>query len=1134
MSDLKLIYKLSNSPAVLLLGQNYYYEDPNLILADILKKYKLPKSSTYDALFELSAQKEAICEYIAKLSQQLPITTDMEYLSGIRWSAVYTSSVDSFIEKIFETEWRTTIPILTGDENYTDLRNPNKLHISYLYGKAAQIDSNKRPPFNKLEKIKRSTIARKLLAKLGTIITTTGVLVIDGFMPNDWLSTQMLYEYISLLGNEQVFLFSATENLRNDELIVELIKENKLWLSEYSLADFLRINGVISISNATDEFTTNTNNKWIRLGEKRINIPIEIWNAVIRSASVLDENTLVSAPILSKERLKESFRNFLADSSAQPVWSGYAHKFAFERTIYKDLKEKVLQKLRHNTRYEPIILHGQAVSGKTVLLGQLVYQLFLDGYPILYIDRNRKSPDYDDINDFCEWLESKSNTVTTLVVWDGMQAIDNYHKLVRAMQSRGRKVVVVGSAYKENARITKPKSNYIEMSVDLDTTELKALSQLLGNHFGQEVSYKITNLKYSNNPIEKSFDAKNLLALLYRHINTVAPTRQIAEQGIYSEARFVMNSFFDYYLVESKIQENPSMSDWQEQLIKANLVTREEIESKAYQVEQEKYSLPELLIYTVMAVARLGNLGIPLDILIRLFGTQIFRSSLMKAIDKHDLLKWHQDELGNITLSARNEVEAQIILNKNGIDILKQIELYDKLLQSIKIQDTEKNDIELDFVIDLLRSIGSNGTYKIQPNFYYKIATILAKLRENNLRHARLMLQEASLLREIVVYKLKNEAWDLPEGETEIALLNRAESIVQESLDIAKKQIQVFLRVELATIFGYKIKFVNEDKKNDYYEAVKQTVYSTRLQNPDTYHAFDIAVRATENALDSLTKEAKFEARVYFLDLFENAELEGIRDDESELYYANQQKVYNLLGETDLSDTAFKQLCKTGSKAGYYLKAFNKLPVDVTKNPLRQLLTRDNKKNIQDAFNYLEGNRNEIGSDLRCLNLYFKLWWLLNNHKPLFYKADDLLLFDKQQWVFCEKLVNQLISLNGQNEIPANLLFIKGVCEFHLESFTQSKDTFRTLSNKTDYMDTRRVKTWYFASEQQKIKEYSGTVKTDLNVRINQKGQLYCEALRLNINFQLTDFGKSKLSTGEKINFRIAFNFRGLFAQPIK
>ena len=64
-----------------------------------------------------------------------------------------------------------------------------------------------------------------------------------------------------------------------------------------------------------------------------------------------------------------------------------------------------------------------------------------------------------------------------------------------------------------------------------------------------------------------------------------------------------------------------------------------------------------------MSVARLGNLTIPIDIIIRLLGTEIFLSNLMKEIDKQDLLRWHKDDLGNITVCARNEVEAEIILN---------------------------------------------------------------------------------------------------------------------------------------------------------------------------------------------------------------------------------------------------------------------------------------------------------------------------------------------------------------------------------------------------------------------------------------------------------------------------------------
>ena len=1129
MSNLErlLASKLSSSPSVLLLGQNYHVEYPNVVLADTIKNYKLEESNSYDILFNLNSRKDDICAFIAKSSSELPITNDIQRISSVLWSSVYTSAIDSFVEKIFETGWRTTNSILTDRENYSDLRNPNKLHISYLYGKASQIDSEKLPPFTRFEKSKRDKVADNLLNKLPTIMTTTGVLVIEGFSLYDWLSTETLYNHISSLGTNQTFLFSVTDDLHNDDFIKELIKENKLWVSDQSLADYLRKNNLVF--DRADDSNSNSSNKWIRLGDKRLNIPLDRWNNVVRSATVLDENTLVSAPILSKDRLREEFRNFLADSSSQPVWSGYAHEFIFERKIYNDLKDKVTQKLLHNKRDEPIIIHGQAVSGKTVLLGKLAYELFLTGTPILYIDRNRRQLDYDDINDFCEWIESKSSTSALLVIWDGLHPIDSYHKLVRAMQSRGRKVVVLGSCYTQ--KINKHKSNYIEISVNLDETEINGLVSLLKKHFGEDVGNKIKNLRYSKRTTEQS-DAKHLLALLYRHINNVAPTRQMAEIGVYSEAKLAMQNFFAQYILENSTQENPSISDWQQKLIDVKLVTREEIEKRDYEIGDEKYNLPEQLIYTIMSVARLGNLTIPIDIIMRLLGKEIFFSNLMKEIDKQDLLRWHKDDLGNITVCARNEVEAEIILKKNGIDEAKQIDIYSNLLRHIN----EKNDHELDFATVLLFKIGPNGDYKIGQHHYYKIAMILAYLRENYLSHPRLMLQEAYLLREIVVFKTKNPDFKLPLEETEISILDKAEAIVQEALSIPRSQSQVFLRVELATIYGYKIKYVEKNKRKEYYELVKKTVYTARLQNPDTYHALDIAVRATENVLDNLTDPDKLEARVYFLDLFEAAELEGIRVEESERYYSNQQKVYSILGESALSEEAFQQLCASGSKSGYYLRALDKLSNNPTQpSLLRQPLTNANEKNIQSAYNYLDDNYKEIFSNQRCLNLYFKLWWLLNNKRPLFYQEKDILIFDNKQWSECTKLVHSIIALNEPLEIPAPLLFIKGLCEFHTNSSkSQYENTFKELSVKTDYADTRRIKTWYFACEQQKIKEYSGVIDKDLNIRTNQKGQVYCEELRLHINFQLSDFGKSKLSAGDKINFMIAFNYRGILAQPIK
>ncbi|MFF1595349.1 hypothetical protein ACFVY0_46100 [Streptomyces sp. NPDC058286] len=56
-------------------------------------------------------------------------------------------------------------------------------------------------------------------------------------------------------------------------------------------------------------------------------------------------------------------------------------------------------------------------------------------------------PSFEAIDSFCEWA-AKVSIPTTLLVWDGMLDPDEYFRLAKYLDSRGRRAVLVGSCYR--------------------------------------------------------------------------------------------------------------------------------------------------------------------------------------------------------------------------------------------------------------------------------------------------------------------------------------------------------------------------------------------------------------------------------------------------------------------------------------------------------------------------------------------------------------------------------------------------------------------------------------------------------------------------------------------------------------
>ena len=276
---------LNNSPIVLLLGQSYYHANPYLIVNETLKKYS-PNSDidSYDSLFSIPEKnKENALGYMNALSEQMPLTNDLSVLGNVAWSCVYTSAIDSFLQNVFENKGRTTRSIYSS-RSFDDTRNRTNLAIAYLFGKVSQTESDKIVPLTKIGKNIKKRSADDLLKKLPEILTTEGILLIDGFTEKDWLTTEQLIQVADSLGTKQLFMFSASEALIADENIAYLKEKGNLWTTSMPLAQFLRENDV-STSSFDQSIETEDTNRWILIGdEKRAQIPLNIWNSTIKTA----------------------------------------------------------------------------------------------------------------------------------------------------------------------------------------------------------------------------------------------------------------------------------------------------------------------------------------------------------------------------------------------------------------------------------------------------------------------------------------------------------------------------------------------------------------------------------------------------------------------------------------------------------------------------------------------------------------------------------------------------------------------------------------------------------------------------------------------------------------------------------
>ncbi|GAA4905902.1 hypothetical protein [Mucilaginibacter defluvii] len=1126
-----VIKRIEEGPAVLFVGQAYLQKDTGLdvFLSKTIKKYSSSNPnlslSDYNSLMPLNLSKdyESVSSWMSNLCKSISVPEWLYKVAEIPWSAVYTTAFDTVIERAFINDWRTVQPITDEKFRVPDPRNKQTLHLTYLLGSISETDISKRPPFNKLELTRRKNAFNPLLQKLPQIITPKGILVIEAYKLTDQLSIEELYPVISGLGNGQVLLCSSTKEIIENEFIAELIKNNKVVAVKETLSELIgnwEANGRLNF--VTSEATTSYG-RWVTINEKKIKLPQELVSRISKSATVIEDSYFYSKVENSEDDRYFDFRRFLSSTNSSPFWAGYPQGFAFKRTSYTVLKGMVIKSLKGGEYKEiPFILYGQSSSGKTTSLGLLAYELYIELHcPVLFIEKRYQKVDDLDIDYFCKWAEDH-NAKFTVVIWDGMLEPDNYFRFLKRLNTRGRKVILVGSSY-ASGKINPQANNYVESPIALSADEKQDFITFLS---------KINPLIATNIASVKD---QNLLAMLYRYL---PESRFAIKQGLKNEF-----DFFSDFLSNNDVEENSKNKEsFYSNLKQSGIIDDTSLaELNESDTDADDVSLADQLIFSIMVPGKYG-LNVPFELLLSTIGYKTFSSDLFYALNEVKLIEWYEDNQGDFLLGPRTALEAKILtsfLGGKSEEITYIIRLLRNISSSDFISYGPETNPEIQFAVELLSKIGPNS----QENFYeflYQLTDELRYLRENDFAyHPRLILKEASFLREIV-----KQNFELPEPV--ITILDRAENIVSDALyqlrDYKERTINTYLRVELAAILGTKIKQFLRSGNNrqaiETYDLLKETFNYAFASNPENYQALDVFAWATEDLLkaDILDEVATINAQTYLSTLFELVEVEGVSDQNIEDFYRRKLSFYELVGNQKIADETFNFLRVSGYASGFYLRA-KALLNDVSSVGVGSISDKDASKYSEAAL-YLKSHLLDIKGDGKCLFLLLKCWWISKAKKNFFADEKQVLKFTIEDWDFCSLLVNALLT---QDEIyqSATIYYIKGVIEFHQGLIKDSLKTFKILDAETNfslYGRRRLAKTFLSSNPDGSPKEYSGRISRSVSYAQGQKrGDIYIYEIQAYVPFLLPDFSKNYFQEGEKISrLYIAFNFRGPIAIPAK
>ena len=1119
-------------PLVLILGQDASGEsqNDNSVLASALDRLGRNGRlrSGWSALLGAEAVPGEFYDWLAERFARRVHPRALEVLSELPWSAVFTSSLDPTLMDLFRGPAREPAVVLTGEEIPPAVRSKARPPLYYLFSRAGEHDPQALPPRSRSE-LNRRRIghAVPLLRRVTDTATVLGLIVVEGFSSGD--DCFRLDDLLGIIGNaapNQVLWFGGRPPLRNgleiefdeavesDRILVEprrlgtLVAElrERDRLSPYAPPD-QEDAGTISLDNGRFLETTP---------EQRLRI-----EAV---ASIVDDSWTAFLPPLGKDTEYTVFRRFHGNlQGPRLLVEGVRRGFAIQRDFEHDLWRQIASTLAdHSSTDMPIVLEGQSGSGKSVALARAVARARDDEkLPVLYsIDR---VPASHDVVEFCEAAE-RAGAKVTLIVCDANRDLDPYHDLLTGLRSRGRRVVVVGSRYRSDASTSDLSSNGVEATVFMSKHEEDELANLVEHYVGP-----------SDRAMERP---EHILAFLYQLLPASRPR---IGAGLSAEARSTERGLRSAGRQTEKVR---PITLLHQRMIEAGVVSgyRPLLQECGAESPAEEGDAAELVIDYVMIAGSL-NCPVPINLVIRAVTGRrpdLDVSSIGHLFRNLDLFRWRKsvDRDGEeVYVAPRLTLEAELLCKHRFGGAESEAYRLLGLIQAVRGGAHDSGEVEIRFLLDLLRQVGPEGLRgRRYVHSYVAIARALTELRERyGVVDARLILQEAAFRRSAVRYR------GLDHG-LRLSLLEEARDVDQYALDgiadgtvYATRRTKDSLLVERAAIYGFLARNLAEgDGKADEvwaaYRAARRAVHVAGSATDD-YYPYDVGLWTPSDLIEcaglSETRRAELACDIY--STLDQVDVKTLSPKQRERYHSRRIIVGNRLRDQRLTDDAYAELETAGSTAGYYLRARDYVR-DLDRESTA-VVDGEAQAAAHRAAAFLSERFGKVKNDYRCLLLLLECRWIVEVGRwPLRGERQPLPVGDHTRREFLD-IIQVLNHASGgaARHVPR---YLEAVLTWLADEAT-ALEMFRGLAQDTDHEFAGRVVRRHMITDTSGAPcRFGGRVE-------RQRGDghwvVRVDGLDRAVNLLSRDFPHENLAYGRTVSgFGVAFNFIGPIADAVR
>jgi hypothetical protein len=738
-------------------------------------------------------------------------------------------------------------------------------------------------------------------------------------------------------------------------------------------------------------------------------------------------------------------------------------------------------------------------------------------------------PTYADIDAFCSEVE-RAGAPASALICDANQTPQRYRDLASALQSRGRRLLVVGTSYKVDERFRGGSRDFVEAPANISATESSALSSLV-SRFGH------TGSLVASTPAE----GPSILAMLYR---TLSAGRERITAGVSGEARAAES------WVRERARRAPAHSHRSalaDQLIAAGIA---DPTLALFRDDERLAALGQdaagRLIDYVMAAGRL-SCPVPFNLVMRVLGQSTHSIEIDQVVHLFadlDLFRWRaaDSEGSDLLISPRIQLEAELICRRRMGDRAQETQRLIELIRCVKPTGVDRT-AERNFLLDLLQKLDREGPRGNEyRSGYLAFADALQDLRERNgVLDAALMVRECVFRRQAVWSLDGRDPVEERTEEERLDILNTARATVEKALQLidtgelrASKRTRLNLASERASIYGYLAvqrgrSADSEAFWSDYLAAKAASARAVALR--DDYHPIDIALWTSSDVLRgaNLSDERRAEvlADLYAaLDLVDASMLTG---DKKVRYLERRARVATVIGDHELSAETLAELETVAPAAAAFLLAKRQAaPVDAAEPPFDEE-TRELAGMTADFLSVRAAAG--AGDDPRCQRLLLRMRWAQAT-------GECLLRGERGRTPADSDLIGELlmtVSALNERSGPAarnQERFLEAVLSWLAKDMLGAIEIWRSLSRDTEYEDRSRViRRLLMTSKDGSPMRFRGRVE---GVKGTDDWRVRVEGLNVPIALLAREFRDEDLAHGRELrDFGIAFNYVGPIADPL-